>query len=155
MLITTPMFAIADGVPVRFIQDETGQVRSEYLRLTDCVWVEDFDAVYNVLNGREWDEPTELLSGDLIIMARKPFEECVAALFKKRGFKPPKPPRNIDHEAMVKAAAGPSLLPDDFDPDYSDFADAAMNDRTAADERAWYIGRGFPVPEEYQEDLLD
>lgn len=87
------MFAIADGVPVRYFKDDDGRVRSEYLQLTDCVWVEDFEAVYNVLNGREWDAPMELLSGDLVIMARKTFEDRVDAILVERGVVTKKPPR--------------------------------------------------------------
>ncbi len=86
MIIATPMYAIADGLPVRFIEEDD-TIKSEYLNLTDGVWVDDFDYVYNILMGREGDEPTELFKGDLIRMARRTFEDRVVSIMKKRAKK--------------------------------------------------------------------
>jgi len=64
-----------------------------------------------------------------------------------------KPPRNTNKELLAQAAAGPLLLPDDYDPDGSD--EVFAFDIKA--EREWYESRGYEVPEEYAEgyDPLD
>ena len=164
MIITTPMYAIADGLPVRYIREDDGQVLSQYLNLTGGVWVDDFDFVYNVLSGREGDEPTELLKGDLIRMPRRIFEDRVAVILKKRAKKleiscVDEALRDADKELLVHAAAGAKLGPDFmeqaptspnyYEPDYTDMAKASVDAIPASQERAWYKSRGLPVPPQY------
>lgn len=84
MIITPPMFAMADGLPVRTIISEDGDWLFQYLNLKDGIWEENFEYVYNILMGREGDEPTELFKGNLIRMDIGVFADRVNAMLKKR-----------------------------------------------------------------------
>ena len=82
MLPIPPMFAVADGIPIRYFVDDDDKVQAQYLRLGDGIWIDDFDFVYNCLQGRDGDDPAEMLKGELSFMPYALFTEIVAKLMR-------------------------------------------------------------------------
>jgi len=102
MVIASPIYAIADGVPIRYIKDpETGKTLAQYFGHSDMVWVDDFKYVYDILKAHEDDELIDLLNNkDFFLVSEFELNAYLAHLLlehRKRsevaeGIKPVMPP---------------------------------------------------------------